>query len=247
MKFHLLKRAAALMLSAVLLAGPAVPVHAAENTPVEDNRGWIRAKLEYTFDDGVTGLSDDIIHFTDGWTKIEDWYYYKDPVKPGDKVRFITGVDVPAEWTEKIENKKFQVVVTAEVSEAAPKDTGWDANTKVLYSQSYDLWSAGYKPDKDIVVREGKMTIDIHEYQLDENGKEVPYENDKIIVPGQAISKIAEFEIGGEPGGLEKKPVEKIIEIIKTGQNTFLLMGIFGLVIMAGGGYVIYRKRGEAK
>lgn len=248
MRSNLIKRITASLLMAVMIFGSSLTALAAETEPLEDNRGWIRAKLTYEFDDGVTGLSDDIIEFVDGWSKIDDWYYYKDPVKPGDKVRFMTGVKVPADWTEKIENKKFQVIVTVEASEVAPKETGWDKNTKVLYSENYDVWSAGYKTNKNVVIREGKLDVTIHEYQLDENGKEVTYVNDKIIVPGQKISKIVEFELSGKLGGLEKviekpKPVEKIIEVIKTGQNTFLLAGIVGLAIMAGGGYALYKKK----
>lgn len=170
-------------------------------TPTGTNRGYIRAKLTYEYDEGVTGLSDDIVDFVEGWTKKGDWYYYDKPLVPGDKVRFISCVHVPETWGNEMVGKCFKVIVTAEASEVAPKDTGWDENTDILYSKTFDLWSIGYEHDESVIIQEGKLTIDINEYQLDSNGNEVIYENDKIIVPGQAISKIVEFVMGGTLGG----------------------------------------------
>lgn len=241
MKFNLMKKITVFLLMATMFISSSITSLAAGADSVGENRGWIRAKLTYEFEDGVTGLSDDILHFTEGWTKVDDWYYYNKPVKPGDKVRFITGIDVPAEWTEEIENKGFRVIVTVEASEVAPKDSGWDQNTKVQYSENFDLWNVNYKTADDIVIKEGKLDVTIHEYQLDENGKEVDYVNDKIVVPGQKISKIVEFELGGKLGGNEKKTV---IEVIKTGEHSFLLYGIAGLALMAGGGYLAMKKKG---
>ena len=107
-------------------------VYAAGDTPVGENTGWVRARLDYEYDEGITGLDDSIIDFADGWEKKDDgWYYYKSSVKPGDKIRFITCVHVPAEWTEKLENKKFCIIATAELSEVAPKDSGWDATPHI--------------------------------------------------------------------------------------------------------------------
>lgn len=170
--------------------------------PAGTNRGYIRAKIEYEYDEGVTGLSDNIVDFAGGWTKKQDgWYYYGKPVMPGDKVRFISCVHVPRDWTNEMSDKHFKVIVTAEASEAAPEDMGWHANTEILYSETFDVWSLGYEHDDSITIQEGKLTITIREYQLDSKGNEVPYENDKIIVPGQPISKIVEFEIGGTLGG----------------------------------------------
>ncbi len=40
-------------------------------------------------------------------------------------------------------------------------------------------------------VETGAVTIQLHEYELDENGQEKKYEDNKIVVPGEKISKIA--------------------------------------------------------
>lgn len=238
----MLKRFITLLTVSILLISSSITAMAAEpGKNLGSNRGYIRAKLTYEFDDGVEGLSDNIINFADGWSKTGEWFYYKEPVSPGDKVRFITGFKVPAYWTEDLQNKNFKVVVTVEASEVAPGDSGWFQNTKILYSKNYDLWSMGYEHNEDVVIREGKLDVKINEYQLNENGKEVPYVNNKIIVPGQPISKIVEFELAGSLGS--NTLMEKVIEVIKTGQNTFLLCGTIGLSLMSVGGYLFYKKQ----
>lgn len=211
----LMKQILMIVCMAVLLFSSCMTVFASvKETPVGVNRGYIRAKLTYEHDEGVTGLGDDIIDFANGWTKKDGWYYYDKPVAPGDRIRFITCVHCPAEWTNDVENKKFKVIVTAEASEVAPKDTGWDENTDILFTQTFDVWSAGYEHDEDVWIEEGHMTINIKEYQLDENGNEVPYVNDKLIVPGQPVSKIVEFVIGGDLGANIKLKPEKPVKSV---------------------------------
>lgn len=213
---HLIRKAASFFLATLFLLMPAVPVHAADETPVGENTGWVRAKLDYEYDEGITGLDDSIIDFADGWEKKDDgWYYYKSSVKPGDKVRFITCVHVPAEWTEKLENKKFCIIATAELSEVAPKDSGWDANTEIHYKKTFDVWNMGYQHDEDVWIEEGRTTIKINEYQLDKDGEEVPYKNDKLITPGQPVSKIVELEIDGTMGANVKLKPEKPVKTVR--------------------------------
>lgn len=213
---HLIKKAASFFLALLFLLTPAVPVYAAGDTPVGENTGWVRARLDYEYDEGITGLDDSIIDFADGWEKKDDgWYYYKSSVKPGDKIRFITCVHVPAEWTEKLENKKFCIIATAELSEVAPKDSGWDANTEIHYKKTFDVWNMGYQHDEDVWIEEGRTTIKINEYQLDKDGKEIPYKNDKLITPGQPVSKIVELEIDGTMGANVKLKPEKPIKTVK--------------------------------
>ena len=215
MSHRFMKKVFCFLWALILTVVPVLPAYAAEETPVGENIGWVRAKLDYEYDEGITGLNDSIIDFAKGWEKKEDgWYYYKFNVKPGDKVRFITCVHVPPEWTEKLENKKFRIIVTAELSEVAPEDTGWDSNTKVNYQKTFDVWSQGYAHDEDVWIEEGKTTIKVNEYQLDKDGKEVPYENDKLITPGQPVSKIVELEIDGKPGANVKLVPEKPVKTV---------------------------------
>ena len=206
--------------AALAVAGMLLPPGQAQasggSTPIGVNSAWIRAKLEYKYEDGITGLSDSILDFAPDWSSKNGWYYYKNPVEPGQKVRFITGVHVPTEWTNDLIGKKFEIVVTVEVSEAAPGDSGWDENAEATYSKSFTLWSSGYQHDEDVWIEEGKTTVRVNEYQLDDSGHEVPYVNDKIITPGQHISKIVEFEIGGRKGAnikLVPEPPVKTVTI----------------------------------
>lgn len=184
------------------------------STPVGNNIAWIRAKLVYEYDEGITGLNDSIVNFAENWKKTDGWYYYKKPVNSGDRVRFITGLRVPTEWTNDLIDKRFHVIVHVEASEVALGDTGWDENTEISYSKTFDIWNVGYAHDEDVWVEEGHLTVSINEYQLDKEGNEVPYVNDKVIMPGQPISKIVEFEIGGKKGGniklIPKKPVKTV-------------------------------------
>lgn len=224
-----MKRLMPFLFTFLLLLGIPMTASAAETGT---NTGWLRAKLTYEFEDGITGLDDSAISFADGWTKSGDWFYYQSAVEPGDTVRFITGVQIPAEWTESLQNKEFAVIVTVETSEVPPGE--WTDNTEVLYQENFDLW----KNDSDLVIKEGRLNVEICEYELDENGKEVPYQNNKVITPGQFVSKIVDFKLSGTLG------TNTLREIIKTGEENLFFLA--GLAIAAGAGYFYYKRRGTA-
>ena len=201
---------------------PASTTLAAENgtTPVGDNTAWIRAKLTWEYDAGVTGLDDSLIEFSnDGWSRSGDWYYYNIPVNPGDKVRLINGVRIPYSWDNKTVDKNFRLIVTVEAGEVAPEDTGWNENTYTVYSQDFTVWSQGYKTDEDIWVKEGKLLVRIKEYQMNKDGKLETYVNDKVVVPGQFVSKIVEIEVDGEKGANVKLIPEKPIKRVYVGDT----------------------------
>lgn len=227
-----MKRLFAFLLICLLAFGAPVTVFAAD---VGTNTGHIRAKLTYEFEDGLTGLDDSAISFAEGWKKDGDWFYYQNPVEPGDTVRFITGVQIPAEWTEELQNKEFAVIVTVQTSEAPPGV--WTDNEEILYEENFNLLDfAG--DDDDLVIKEGSLNVEILEYELDENGEEVPYVNNKMITPGQFISKIVDFKLSGSLGG------GTLREIIKTGEENFLFL--IGLSMATGAGYFYYKRRGTA-
>lgn len=159
---------------------------------------WLRAKITYEFDDGIKGLSDSMLVFSSKkWQKKDDgWYYYDDYVNRGDKIRFIDAVNIPEEWTNDIINKRFRIIVTVQASEAIVNEEGFNDNKAIHYSESFELWNSGFTNDKSYqIAKSSKSLVKIHEYQLNEDGKEVAYQNDKLVIPGQQISKIVEFEI----------------------------------------------------
>lgn len=198
---------------AVFLQTSQQPVLAKGQT--EKNSGWLRAKLSYEFDSGFVGLSDDIIIFSsDKWKKSGGWYYYSEPVEIGQKIRFINGVQIPSAWSNKLIDKVFKIIVTVEAAEAAPGEIGWNKNSEAVFAKSFELWNSGYRHDEDIYVKQGKITVRINEYQLDKNGNLVKYVNNKVVTPGQTVSKIVEFELGGEKGGLVKLKPEKPVKTV---------------------------------
>ena len=182
---------------------------------ITPNSAWLRAKITYEYDEGLDGLSDKMIDFaSEKWKKDGDWYYYSDPVESGQKVRFINGVQLPTEWTSEQSDLGFRIVITVEASEVAKGEDGWDENKEASYSETFELWNNGYEHAEDIYVKEGDIKVTVNEYQLDDDGKEVPYENDKVITPGQHVSKIVEFAVSGQKGALIKMNPEKPVKTV---------------------------------
>ena len=182
---------------------------------ITPNSAWLRSKITYEYDEGLDGLSDKMINFaSEKWKKDGDWYYYSDPVESGQKVRFINGVQLPTEWTSEQSDLGFRIVITVEAPEVAKGEDGWDENKEASYSETFELWNNGYEHAEDIYVKEGDIKVTVNEYQLDDDGKEVPYENDKVITPGLHVSKIVEFAVSGQKGALIKMNPEKPVKTV---------------------------------
>lgn len=182
----------------------------------EPTTAWMRAKLTYEYDDGIKGLSDDLVTFnSDKWKKSGEWYYYQEPVESGQRIRFIDSVKIPTDWGNDLSDKEFRIIVSVEASEVMKGETGWNENNKSSYAESFDLWNSKYEHGEDVYIDEGSLKVSIHEYELDENGKEVTYKNNKVITPGQKISKIVEFEISGEKGARVTMKPEKPVKTVR--------------------------------
>lgn len=84
------------------------------------NTAWIRMKLEYTSDDGIKDLSDDMVVLaSDEWVRAGDCWYWPEPVEKDESVDFIRQVMIPPEWDETYAGKEFAIVVTAEAVQTA--------------------------------------------------------------------------------------------------------------------------------
>lgn len=172
---------AAVFLTAATILIPGLPVRAAENS-----KAYVRAQLTYESDVELPGLGDDLIMFADGWTKKDGWYYYKDPLTLGDKVIFMTAVNIPSTWTNEQANSHFNIIASVEASEI-PMDGSTETPTAL------SNWKT--------------LSVSVNEYQKDKNGIVSQYVNDKLVIPGDTVSKIVEFEIGGEyKDGTKPKP-----------------------------------------
>lgn len=62
-----------------------------------------------------------------------------------------------------------------------------------------------YKTEVTNVIESGDINIEIHEYELDENGEEIEYINNKTVMPGQIVSKIVRVENIAESAWIRMK------------------------------------------
>ena len=186
----------ALALAAALLL--MLPVTAYAKKTKESGSVFLRARLDYTAAKGMSALSDENIVLASGKWKLDgDYYYYDSPVEPGQTVDFISGVQIPEEWGNIAVGKQFSIVVTAEAAESLPGTTAWNSNQETIYATTYDVMkgeqkSLGYK------VKKGMISLTIKEYELDENGKLKTYENNKVVVPGEEVSKVVKITVNGD-------------------------------------------------
>lgn len=86
----------------------------------EAQDAWIRARVEYNTDDGLEGMSDDMLAGISGdWTKCGGYFYYTKPVSGAETVEFFRQVVVPREWDQSSAEKGFSIGVTAQAVQAA--------------------------------------------------------------------------------------------------------------------------------
>lgn len=52
------------------------------------------------------------------------------------------------------------------------------------------VYAASFQTEVTNNIQVGDISIRLDEYELDEAGKEIPYENDKTVIPGQEVDKI---------------------------------------------------------
>ena len=189
---------------------------------------WVRAKLEYKSADGIKDLNDGNIEMASSkWTKRGEYYYYADPVKSGESIDLMKSVQIPSDWDNSYANKKFSVIVTVEASEVLPTDIGWNDNSEVSYSQTFDTSVKGAE-QQNLQVTKGNISVGLKEYQINsKTGKEEDYVNDKVITPGEKVSKIVRITINGDKTLVQKKKNTITITNIWTGDNanTSILIG----------------------
>lgn len=76
----------------------------------------------------------------------------------------------------------------------------------MLFSMPAQAAESTYKTEVQNNIKLGQVAIELKEYELDTNGKEVPYQNDKKdILPGQKISKIVRITNNGNDAWIRVK------------------------------------------
>lgn len=232
-----------------------MPVYAQTNADIDtskyyvktdSDRVWIRAKIEYILDGDTYGIDDNSVVFHDAssWEKDGEWFYYKEPVDSGSRIRLFDSFSIPTGWKNETSGDGFKIVVTAQASEVIPGDSAWNSNSDVCYSTTFDVYSTGdYGLASDEIISEGTIKLKLVEYELDKDGKEVSYQNDKTVIPGQKVSKIVEIQVEGDKGKIWKK----IKDLAKqTGDSSNLILWCSGAVIAGGAAVIIYRRRKKA-
>ncbi len=217
------------MLVMLFIRAP-MPAHAAET----GTNVWIRARISYESDGTLEGLSDEMFTLSSSdWQKKDGWYYYGKPVEPGRSVDFIKGVQIPYSWNNSVSGKSFSIVVKVEAAEAFPGDPGWNEGSSAVYSGTFDF-SKQNAESGGISVRQGNIRIRLEEYQ-EINGKEQPYENNRIVIPGEKVSKIVRITVDGEKSKLS--PAEMFRNPVKTGDDSrvalLLLISLLIILLLA--------------
>lgn len=76
---------------------------------------WIRCKLEFVSETELEALDESMITLaSDKWIKRGDYYYWPKAVPTGEHVDFTESVLFPKEWTEKVANTEFQIIISAD-------------------------------------------------------------------------------------------------------------------------------------
>lgn len=188
-----------------------LPARAAET----ETRIWIRAQISYESDGTLTGLSDEMVTLSSDWTKKDGWFYYQKALESGQSVDLMKSVRIPHSWNSSDSGKTFNIVVKVEAAEAFPRDTGWSDGSPAIYSQSFEM-SKQNALSKGLTATQGNIRIRLEEFQ-ESGGKEQPYENNRIVVPGETVSKIVRITVEGEKSKLS--PLEVIRGPVKTGDD----------------------------
>ena len=208
-----MKKIIPMLMALLLFIHIPVPVYAAETSTTV----WIRAQVSYESDGSLTGLSDEMITLSSAdWTKKDGWFYYGKPLESGQSVDLMKSVQIPPTWNNNDSGKTFNIVVKVEAAEAFPGDSGWKDGSPAVYSQSFDM-SKQNAEKYELTVQQGSIKIRLEEFQ-EKDGKEQSYENNKVVVPGETVSKIVRIKVEGEKSKLS--PVEKILHgPVKTGDD----------------------------
>ena len=148
----------------------------------------VRAKVEYRTNGQLKGLDDSMLLFDNAkWKKSDDgWYYYETRVDPGTKLQFFKGVKLPCDWDNVTADKNFDIIVTAQASEAFDGGKGDDQQAYV-FTDSILTNVQTMEKNNDV--------LDIVEYQDDGKGNLTPYENHKTVTPCELVSKIVVIDI----------------------------------------------------
>ena len=204
-----------LTLVSLLLIHMPISVSAAEAAAT---RVWVRAKIAYESRDGVKDLSDDMITLSsDRWTKRGEFFYYRDPVNTGETVELMKSVHIPADWDNSYSGKGFDIIITVQCAECLPEDTEWTDNREAAYTSEFAS-SIINETHKGMSVQKGNIRVTLEEFETD-GRSERSYQNNKVVVPGENVSKIVRITVNGEKSRVSALSLP---QMVKTGDEAHI-------------------------
>lgn len=79
------------------------------------NDCWVRIKVDFESEGEMTGVDDSMLILGDShWIYRGGYYYYPFPLAHGESVNFLEAVQIPHDWTEAYENRRFSITITAD-------------------------------------------------------------------------------------------------------------------------------------
>lgn len=84
------------------------------------NSVWLRARADYSTEDIISEIDDTSLIFDRSkWIKCGNYYYYHKPVGTKESAIYLTGIQIPKEWTEQEAGKTFNLIVKCEAIQSA--------------------------------------------------------------------------------------------------------------------------------
>lgn len=129
----------------------------------EAEPAWIRAKVEYNTEDGLDGMSDDMLDgIPDKWKKCGSYFYYIEPVAGKETVDFFQRVQIPPEWDGTCSGKGFSIGVTAQAVQSVnftpdfqSEDPWFGIPIEKCIHSSHDIYHAENRSEFSVIFENG--------------------------------------------------------------------------------------------
>ena len=166
---------------------------------------YLRVRVEYGSQQEMAGLDRScLVLSSDLWHLDGEYYYYEKPVHIGEEIEFMKEVRIPPSWQNPAAGSAFRIRVIAEAAEVLVRRMDQTGNGRAWFEKTreeslMEADRAGY------LIRTGQVRTVIHELEKTPEGEQ-HYQNDKMVLPGERVSKIVRISLEGSPSELFRKP-----------------------------------------
>jgi len=81
----------------------------------EAREAWVRAKVNFTSEDGLSGLDNSLVNLSSNkWKSYGEYFYYMTPLLEDETIDFMDSFHIPPYWTEKEASKEFSLVINVD-------------------------------------------------------------------------------------------------------------------------------------